>query len=268
METHTPDKPEIFAMAELLGIDPDLVFAKCFRVWAWFDAHTTNGKTNGSSVSELLVDRMASVNGFAKAMQQVNWLVSEEGGLTLPNFDRHNGETAKGRALTAKRVAKHTNGKTNGESVSPALPREEKRREDISTSLRSVDKPNRKSSLPADFIPCKTAVEKLTKAGLSVESELTKFKDYCEANGIKAISWQAKFRTWASNAVDWKKPSSSKVQDARLTVVEQIMGGLASGNNRQIIDIEPSRSGSGNGARIPETLTFVRDAITGEMAGD
>ncbi|MCU7807829.1 MAG: hypothetical protein KZQ73_08190, partial [Candidatus Thiodiazotropha sp. (ex Semelilucina semeliformis)] len=43
--------------------------------------------------------------------------------LTLPHFDRHNGKTAKNRALTAKRVAKH---KANGKVTSEALSREEK----------------------------------------------------------------------------------------------------------------------------------------------
>lgn len=164
METHTPDKPEIFEMAEKLSIDPDLVFAKCFRIWAWFDAHTTNGKTNGSSVSELLVDRISCVNGFAKAMLSVGWLATDSTGLTLPNFDRHNGETAKGRALTAKRVAKHANGKTNGSSVSSALPREDKNK-NINTPIppdggKTDSKKKTAISLQTFLDNCKTSSEK------------------------------------------------------------------------------------------------------------
>ena len=65
----------------------------------------------------------------------VGWLsVAEDGSITLPNFDAHNGETAKQRALTAKRVAK-SKLKSNGGSVTlPVtlpLPREEKRREEV-----------------------------------------------------------------------------------------------------------------------------------------
>lgn len=136
IETHTPDKPEIYAIAELLNITPDDAFGKCFRVWAWFDAHTTNGKTNGASVSPALINRVAGVSGFAEAIVSTGWMIAEANGLTISNFDAHNGETAKKRGLTAKRVANHTNntnGKTNAPSVSDALAREEKRREERTT---------------------------------------------------------------------------------------------------------------------------------------
>jgi len=140
METSTPDKPEVFAIAARMGWDdPDLVVGKLFRVWRWFDQHTEKG--NAPSVTPALLDRISGVTGFAEAMQSVGWLHVTKGGVDLPNFDRHCGKTAKDRALTAKRVANHkSNGKGNapgnGEgnatgnagSVSRALPREEKRR--------------------------------------------------------------------------------------------------------------------------------------------
>lgn len=129
IEKCTPDKPEVFFIADELGIDPDAVFGKCFRVWSWFDDHTTNGKANGCSVSRTLVDRLVSVQGFANAMVSVGWLVEYGAGVAANNFERHNGETAKQRALTAKRVAKHTAKKTNDSLTHDALPREEKRRD-------------------------------------------------------------------------------------------------------------------------------------------
>jgi hypothetical protein len=69
-------------------------------------------------------------------------LVIKADGLTLPNFETHNGKTAKDRALTASRVAKSkSNGKGNGASVTPALPREEKRREEVIPEAKaSADK--------------------------------------------------------------------------------------------------------------------------------
>ena len=76
VEKSTPDKPEVFAIADALGIDPDAAFGKCFRVWGWFDSNTTNGKANGCSVSKKLVDRLVSVDGFADAMLNVGWLCS------------------------------------------------------------------------------------------------------------------------------------------------------------------------------------------------
>ena len=49
--------------------------------------------------------------------------------MQFPGFEKHNGESGKRRALTAKRVAKHRNAQCNAVSVTPALAREEKRRD-------------------------------------------------------------------------------------------------------------------------------------------
>jgi len=144
LETHTFDKVEVFSMAQELGIDPDSVVGKCCRVWAWFDANTTNGITK--SVTTALLDRYCGVTGFSQAMVNVGWMVIEDGDLFLPNYDRHNSQTAKDRALNAKRVAKSKkkaldnaegngvgNGNGNGKSLPKSLDREEKRREDSNT---------------------------------------------------------------------------------------------------------------------------------------
>jgi hypothetical protein len=140
VEKVTPDKPEIEAIAGILDIDPDAVFGKCFRIWKWFDDHTTDG--NAPSVTKNAIDRRAGVAGFADAMEKAGWLVTNGEGVSLPRFERHNGETAKARALTSKRVAAHKgkgNAKANAEVTQEvtrdALPREEKRREEIKNPL-------------------------------------------------------------------------------------------------------------------------------------
>lgn len=135
MEVSTPEKPEVLAITVAMGWDdPDLTVGKLFKVWRWFDQHTESG--NACSVSPALLDRIIGVSGLSQAMADVGWLEFDGTGITLPNFDRHNGKTAKRRAMTARRVAKHAaNAKANApsvsESVSPALPREEKRREEV-----------------------------------------------------------------------------------------------------------------------------------------
>ncbi|MFM0100304.1 conserved phage C-terminal domain-containing protein [Paraburkholderia nemoris] len=133
VEVETPDKPEIWSMADVLGIDADTVFGKVFRVWRWFDQHTEDG--NATGVTFLLVDRVAGITGFAAAMEKVGWLGKTDQGLSLPNFNRHNGQTAKNRANTAVRVAKHKAVKATGnDKVTPqplptALPREREEKE-------------------------------------------------------------------------------------------------------------------------------------------
>lgn len=133
-DTATPEKPEVFAITLALGWeDPDLTVGKLLKVWRWFDLHSVDG--NAKSVTLALLDRLIGVTGLSQAMVDVGWLVVSSDGLTLPNFEMHNGKTAKDRALTAKRAAGHrintsSNGKSNAKSVTNALPREEKRREE------------------------------------------------------------------------------------------------------------------------------------------
>jgi hypothetical protein len=134
MDCSTPDKPEVLAITARMGWDDaDLTVGKLFRVWRWFDQQTTDG--NAVGVTSALLDRIAGVSGFAQAMQSVGWLVVSDAGLELPNFEKHNGATAKSRAQTAKRVANHrasdeSNADSNGARVTSALAREEKRREE------------------------------------------------------------------------------------------------------------------------------------------
>src|SRR5690606_31903818 len=120
--------------------DPDLTVGKLLRVWRWFDQQTIDG--NAPGVTSALLDRLLGVSGLCAAMESVGWLESYEGGVRLPNFGRHNGKTAKNRALTAKRVANHKtnadgNDKGNASSVTSALPREEKRREEVKINTLS-----------------------------------------------------------------------------------------------------------------------------------
>jgi hypothetical protein len=132
VQTCTPDKPEVHLIAERLGIDPDAVTGKLIRIWCWADQQTVDG--NACSVTKTLLDRVTGVTGFAEMLLQVGWLQETLAGFCFPNFDRHNGNTAKTRASVAKRVEKHRKmpsqpkQKCNAATVTSALP--EKRREE------------------------------------------------------------------------------------------------------------------------------------------
>ena len=100
----TPDKPEIVRMAALLDIDHNAVVGACLRLWIWADQQTVDG--NGLSVTIKFIDRVTHCPDLGQAMVEVGWLTGTDGNLTLPNYDRHNGRTAKTRAQTAARVKK------------------------------------------------------------------------------------------------------------------------------------------------------------------
>jgi hypothetical protein len=137
MSVNLPDKPEVWQIAGMLAIEADSVVGKLLRVWAWFDAHTEDG--NAVGVTYPLVDRVAGVAGFAEAMVFAGWLHQNGSVMTVPHFERHNGKTAKNRALTNERVAKHrksndeSNAEGNAGTVTKTVTREEKRREEENT---------------------------------------------------------------------------------------------------------------------------------------
>lgn len=140
----TPDKPEILAIAARLNCHPDVAFARCFKLWSWFDSHTTDGVT--CSVTKVTLDALLNRDGLCDALVTVSWLIeNEDGTLQLPNFGYHNGETAKTRAMAAKRQDRHRNNsdKSNAGSVTKvtqsASLREEKRREENKETLSSGD---------------------------------------------------------------------------------------------------------------------------------
>ena len=150
LQKDTPDKPEVLAIAARLGIDQDAVVGKLVRVWSWFDTHTTDG--NAESVTYALLDRLAGVTGFAEQMALVGWLNQNGSLLILPNFDFHNGETAKKRAQGKNRQEKYrsnANGdaESNANSVTNLLP--EKRREE-----KIVIKEGKPSLSGTTFPPC------------------------------------------------------------------------------------------------------------------
>lgn len=134
MEACTPEKSEVLAITAAMGWeDCDMTVGKLFRIWRWFDQQTVDG--NAPSVTKALLDRIVGVTGFCDAMASVDWLIIHEGGISLPNFENHNGATAKSRAQGVKRAAKlRGSDKSNAQTVTPsvtdALPREEKRREE------------------------------------------------------------------------------------------------------------------------------------------
>lgn len=105
IEHATPDKPEIVKMSGILDMDQDAVTGKLIRLWIWADQNSEMG--NGVTVTDSFIDRVTFCSGFSAALRNVGWLTGKNGCLTLPNFDRHNGQTAKDRANINRRVAKH-----------------------------------------------------------------------------------------------------------------------------------------------------------------
>jgi hypothetical protein len=139
VEENMPDKPEVWLMGSILGIDGDMVAGKLLRVWAWASRNcNADGVTNVTVLP--LLDRCTGVMGFSAAMQQVGWLAVSGEVVQFPNFERHCSQTAKDRANANRRAAKHRVN-SNGQSVTKVtvaplvLPLPEKRREEYNTPI-------------------------------------------------------------------------------------------------------------------------------------
>ena len=164
-ECSLPEKPETLAITAAMGWDdPDLTVGKLMRLFRWFDQHTLEG--NAQNVTAALLDRIIGVTGFVDAVAKTGWIVITDEGISLHNFEKHNGATAKSRGLTAKRVANcKSNAKGNAATVTEALPREEKRREEKKEIPSVTDVTGGKPPLTPDEIIFGYGLPILTNAG-------------------------------------------------------------------------------------------------------
>jgi hypothetical protein len=196
IENVTPDKPEIDILADSLGISVNEVIGALVRMWIWADQQTLNG--NAHNVTKSAIDRHSGVNGLSDALllPSVHWLEKcENGGFQFPNFERHNGKTAKTRALTSKRVASHKKRKGNAKVTPGALPREEKRREDNNNSARKRSEPFKPPTLMEVAAYCSER-----KNGIDPQAFLDHYDAcgwrYGSGNGKPLRDWKAAVRTW------------------------------------------------------------------------
>lgn len=131
------DDPAVISIAARLSIDEFTVVGMLHHLWGWADTQSRDGHAPG--VTNVWIDRYIRHAGFAEAMISVGWLEVDDAGVTFPKFDRHNGETAKTRALAAERkrnqrgkVTKE-DGQVSRSERDTSVTREEKRREDKPT---------------------------------------------------------------------------------------------------------------------------------------
>lgn len=226
-DTATPEKPEVLAITARMGWDdPDLTVGKLLRVWRWFDQHTHDG--NAPGVTPVLLDRMIGVTGLAQAMAEVGWLLINDDGLVLPNFDRHNGETAKSRANTAKRAANHrakaaqtlthkvSNAESNAASVTAALPREEKRREEEKEKDPHTPKGAAESAL--SFKAWALRERAAGKALMPTESAVF---DYAERVGIPSEFLHI---AWLEFRHRYSMPGAKRYRDWRIVFRKSVEG--------------------------------------------
>lgn len=128
--------PKVDRICELLGKDEFYVVGALFAFWAWADKHAVDGRVDGGT--SRLVDRATRADGLASALIAVSWLAEDASGISLPNFQEHNGDSAKERSLKnqrqarwrEKKAAENVDASVDAPVSTKASTREEKRREE------------------------------------------------------------------------------------------------------------------------------------------
>lgn len=134
MRTALAHDPAVIAMALDLDKGEFEIVGMLHHVWSWADSQSENGHIK--RVTPKWIDRFVHCDGFAKSMEMAKWLSINDDGIEFPNFDRHNGDSAKKRAEDAERKRKsrermsaEDTPKTSGKKCDQNRTREEKRRD-------------------------------------------------------------------------------------------------------------------------------------------
>jgi hypothetical protein len=141
MRTDLSEDPAVIDMAERLGMEEFAVVGRLHCLWSWADSQSRDG--NAIGVTAKWIDRKLQRDGFAEAMVAVKWLAITSNGISLPNFENHNGATAKTRALGTNRQKKKRAADSGHDEVTlmsrddrdESVTREEKRREEYSVPI-------------------------------------------------------------------------------------------------------------------------------------
>lgn len=114
MRSNLWDDPRVTRLADLTDTSEAAVIGGLYWLWSTADQHSVDGVMPGLSTKG--VDRKTGIAGFGQALCDIGWLQDGTDGVQIPHFEEHNGDSAKKRCQTAKRVAKSKTG--NVDSVS------------------------------------------------------------------------------------------------------------------------------------------------------
>lgn len=226
MRLNLHEDAAVIAMATDLGADEFAIVGRLHRLWSWADQQTEDGVIR--NLSAAFVDRFIQFPGFFAAMARVGWIEETETGFRFPNFETHNGESAKRRAKDNRRKSAGRKGKQasakvpeNVRDLSAKVPknfgqnedqrREEEIREEYTPS--SSPYPSSPSEVPfasrqegeegkADFVPQGWhALElRLKEIGMVEAGEAV---DRCRGQGLAPEDVGRVIEFWAAKPVGY-----------------------------------------------------------------
>lgn len=186
IETSLPKKPEVFGMAKIVRQTRREIVGQLLDVWLWLNEVTATGRDIPVAKSD--IDEVAGCAGFAAAMHQVGWLAGEDGALQIPNWERHNGNSAKARALEseAKRLRRLSDNVSDicPTILAPNVRPDERRREE--TRGEENISSRRDQSIGEEKVPCQSSPS--SRSSLNFSSENAKTGSEGEAIATRSVS--------------------------------------------------------------------------------
>lgn len=200
--------PKVVRISSALKADTLRTVGGLMSVWCLFDAHSIDGKLEGYSAEAL--DDLLRWPGFSAAMVAVRWLDVEGESLVLPEFDTHNGASAKRRAQDADR--KRNVRKESASDADKLRTREEKRREE---KKEKEEQPRKrapsKSAMPNDFsVSDRVKAWAVEKGHDRLDQHLESFRAKATAKGYTYADWDAAFMEAIRE--NWAKLPTNVVQ--------------------------------------------------------
>ena len=221
MRLDLDEDPAVIKISEVLNKPPIEVVGMCWKLWRWVslqchDDSVTDVDTGEiqcrAAVTELTrqqLGRAVGMTDFVAAMIEVEWLVElPNGQIVIPGYENWLSQSAKTRALGAKRQRKRRALQCNDGGVT--LSRSQRDRNvttgQDNTVQKRRDKKDKKARSPfGEVPPCLSDVSaRIKERNLDVDAEA--FLAYYEARGWKlgrgqpVKNWDSCLTTWAKNA--------------------------------------------------------------------
>ena len=119
--------PAVMYCAAEMNTTESHVVGLLHALWSWASRNCCDGSVTGASLES--IGRVIGAPELPPLLVKVGWLQVEDSGplplISFPNWERHNSQSAKQRALTALRMAKSRAAHSDATSVTKAQPEQE-----------------------------------------------------------------------------------------------------------------------------------------------
>jgi hypothetical protein len=243
MRSNLRRHPKVVRLASASNADRLRVVGGLHAVWCLFDEHSEDGCLYGYTPSA--VDEEIGWPGFCDLLIAIGWVETDgRDGLSLPDFDTHNGASAKRRAQEADRkraeraaAADHPHA-VDDSSASDAdtkRTRGEKKRT-TSTSLRSVEgRAARKCPESFEVTAELQTWARQEAPGVDLRRETDKFRDYTFKTAYS--DWPGAWRNWMRKASEFRAPGGRPAPQGKYTAAAAGIFGNTQPQQAEVIDV-------------------------------